>query len=160
MTRLAMIPENQFAEDFKELRRDIKAIKNAQRVGRDIMRPRVVQFLDGGGNPTAYDFVTALNIYGDGTRFDFTITFTADNQIEPWATPFYQVYYGNPNTPAAAEQVSGFNYISFSRTGERKIAYKGYVQNAVYLDVTLLYVKVYFYASDTGTLTLEEGYLD
>lgn len=160
MTRLAMLPDQQFAEDFKQLRRDIDEIKNAQRIGRDIMRPNVVQFLDGGGNPTPYDIVTTLNEWGDGTRADFTITFTADNQLEPWATPFYQVFYGNPNNPATPNQVSGFNYISFSRTGEKTIAYKGYVQTATFPDTTVLYVKVYFYATDSGTLLLEAGYID
>ena len=160
MTRLGMLPEQQFAEDFKQLRRDIEEIKNAQRIGRDIMRPRVVQFLDSGGNPTPYDIVTSLNQFGDGTRADFTITLNAYSQIEPWATPFYQIFYGNPNVPATPNQVSGFNYISFSRTGEGKIAYKGFAQNAVYLDTTVLYIKVYFYASDSGTLTLEQGYID
>jgi len=57
MTRLGLIPELSFAEDFKQLRRDVEAIKNAQRVGRDILKPKIIECLDGSGNPTVYDLV-------------------------------------------------------------------------------------------------------
>lgn len=57
MTRLGQVPELAFAEDFKQLRRDIEDIKKAQRIGRDILKPKIVEALDGSGNPTVYDLV-------------------------------------------------------------------------------------------------------
>lgn len=146
-----MLPDLQFAEDFKQLRRDIEEIKNAQRIGRDIMRPKIVECLDGSGNPTLYDLVTTLNEWGDGTSTDFTAKFIAQNQAEPWGSLFIKAYYGNPNTPVTAGQMSGFFYLSQGVTGRDSIGYKGSVTTQ-FMDTTLLYLKFFMYATDNGIL--------
>lgn len=150
MTRLNMIPEQQFAEDFRQLRRDIEEIKQAQRIGRDIMRPRIVECLDGNGNPTPYDLVTVPDGFGSGTSF--TATFTADNQQEPWGTLFVKAFYGSPGVPVQDGQMSGSFYLSQNNTNPGTIAYRGSIGTAVFMDTTLLYLKFYMYATDTGVL--------
>jgi len=152
MTRLNMIPEQQFAEDFRQLRRDIEEIKQAQRIGRDIMRPRIVECLDGNGNPTPYDLVTVPDGFGSGTRSKayFTATFTADNQQEPWGTLFVKAFYGSPGVPVQDGQMSGI--FSQQKTVPGAIGYRGFVGTANFGDTTVLYLKFYMYATDTGVL--------
>lgn len=154
MTRLGMVPEVQFAEDFKQLRRDIEQIKNAQRIGRDILKPKIVELLDEDGNPTQYDLVTELDIFG-GTRAQFTITFTADHQTEPWASPFLKLYYGNLNTPGNNTTVSASQFLNQSKTVEGKVAYNCVVSTKASPDPTLIYIKIYMYSTDTGTIETE-----
>lgn len=161
MTRLGMVPELAFAEDFKQLRRDVEAIKNAQRVGRDIVKPKLIEALDGSGNPTLYDAVATAVPDGFGgyqVRQDFVARFVANNQAEPWATPLYKLMYGNPATPATAGQTYGFSYIFLDdfRTDSGEISYHGWFGNNNYLDTTTIYLKVYFFATDQGVLTVTE----
>lgn len=156
MTRLGLIPELAFAEEFKSLRRDAEAIKNAQRVGRDILRPKIIEALDGSGNPTVYDVAATYDAITDSVRGYFTARFTADNQKEPWATPFYKLMFGSPATPASPGQTYGFSYpfIDDFRSEEGKFTYHGYFGNNLYPSSTPVYIKVYFYATDTGTLVV------
>lgn len=146
MSRLNMVPELQFAEDFKALRRDIEEIKNAQRIGRDVMRPRIIQ------TDQPYDLVTVPD--GFGTSTDFTVTFEADNQLEPWASLFVEGFYGSPSTPVQPGQMSGNFYLSQEKTQEGAIAYRGFLGTANFGDTTVLYLKFYMYATDTGTLEI------
>lgn len=159
MSRLGLVPELTFAEDYKELRRDLEAIKAAQRVGRDILRPKIIECLDGSGNPTAYDLVATAVPDGFGgytVRKDFAARFQADHQKEPWATPLYKLMYGDPNTPATAGQTFGFNYpwVDDFYNVPGRVTYHGYFGNNDFADPTSIYIKVYFYATDTGTLTV------
>lgn len=159
MTRLGLVPELAFAEDFKSLRRDVEAIKSAQRVGRDILKPKIIEALDGSGNPTVYDLVATAVPDGFGgyqVREFFTARFTAKSQKEPWATPFYKLMFGSPSTPAAPGQTYGFSYpyIDDFRSEEGKFTYHGYFGNNDYLSSTSVYIKVYFYATDEGVLTV------
>lgn len=158
MTRINMLPELQFAEDFKQLRRDIGEIKQAQRIGADIMKPKIIECLDVNGNPTQYDLVTTIDEWGYSSRAEFTAIFEADGQEEPWATPFYELFYGNPTTPVEPGKVSGFSYLSFSETGKGTIAYKGNLSTNDFQDTTTIYVKFYFYATDNGKLTVLSEY--
>lgn len=161
MTRLGLVPEQSFAEDFKQLRRDIEDIKNAQRVGRDILKPKIIECLDGGGNPTVYDLVTVPVPDGFGgyeNRVDFVARFVADHQTEPWCVPLFKLMYGNPSTPASPGQTYGFTYPYlddfFDEPG--KVSYWGYAGNNDFMSNVPIYVKVYFYSTDTGTLTVTE----
>lgn len=159
MTRLGLIPELAFAEDFKSLRRDVEDIKTAQRVGRDILKPKIVEALDGSGNPTVYDVVATAVPDGFGgyqVRAFFTAYFTAKSQKEPWATPFYKLMVGSPSTPASPGETYGFSYpfIDDFRAEEGKFTYHGYFGNNNYADSRSVYIKVYFYATDDGTLTV------
>lgn len=158
MTRLRMLPELQFAEDFKQLRRDIEEIKNAQRIGRDIMKPKIVEALDINGNPTEYDLVTVND--GFSNRTNFTVTLFADNQIEPWASLFVKFFYGNPSTPAAPGQTYGNFYLSNQKTNPGSISYRGTVGNNIFGDTTPVYVKFYMYATDTGTLEILPEFIE
>lgn len=160
MTRLRMLPEMQFAEDFKQLRRDIEEIKNAQRIGRDIMKPKIVECLDGSGNPTVYDIATTLTEFGDSTRAQFTMIFTADHQAEPWVTPFFKCFYGSLTNPASDTNIAGFNYLSQQATVEGQIGYKGSVSTNMFPDTTIIYVKFYAYATDTGVLEVLPEYIE
>lgn len=162
MTRLGMVPELTFAEDFKQLRRDIEAIKGAQRVGRDILKPKIIEALDGSGNPTLYD-IEAEAVYdpdfgGYNVRADFAARFQADHQLEPWATPLYKLMYGDPNTPATAGQTFGFSYpwVDDFYDEPGRVTYHGWFGNNNFGDSTSVFIKVYFYATDTGTLTVTE----
>lgn len=152
MTRLGLVPELTFAEDFRQLRRDIEEIKKAQRIGRDILKPKIIEALDGGGNPTAWDVQTQLNQSGDGQRADFTAIFTADHQKEPFAVPLFELYYGAPGTQPPAGSAFGNSYISFTNLQDGRIAYRGSFGTNNYMDVTKMYLKVYMFATDTGTL--------
>lgn len=158
MTRLGMVPEQQFAEDFKQLRRDIEEIKNAQRIGRDIMRPKIVECLDVNGNPTEYDLVTVND--GFNNRTDFTATLFADNQAEPWGTLFVKFFWGSPSNPAAPGQTYGSFYLSSAKTSRGSIAYRGSVGNNIFSDPTLVYVKFYMYATDTGRLEVLPEFIE
>lgn len=159
MTRLGLVPEQAFAESFRQLRRDVEDIKNAQRVGRDILRPKIIECLDGGGNPTAYDLIATAVPDGFGgydVRTDFAARFQADHQNEPWATPLYKLMFGNPSTPAAPGQTYGFSYpdIADFKDVPGRVTYHGWFGNNDYLSAVSVYIKVYFYATDTGTLTV------
>lgn len=158
MSRLGQVPELAFAEMFKTLRRDLEDIKTAQRIGRDIMRPKIVERLDGSGNPTVYDLVTSPD--GFGTSTNFTATLTAESQKEPWGTLFVKAYYGNTSTPVSAGQMSGNFYLSQGKTVEGKIGYRGFLGTANFGDTTLLYLKFYMYASDKGTLEVLNTWVD
>ena len=159
MSRLGLVPEMTFAEDFKQLRRDVEDIKSAQKVGRDILKPKIIQCLDGSGNPTVYDLVATAVPDGFGgytVRKDFAARFAADHQSEPWATPLYKLMYGNPSVPATPGQTFGFSYpwIDDFDNVPGRVTYHGYFGNNNYADATSIYIKVYFYATDTGTLTV------
>jgi hypothetical protein len=162
MGRLGLVPEQAFAEDFKQLRRDVEAIKNAQRVGRDILKPKIIECLDGGGNPTAYDIVaTAVaDPYGDGwtVRAEFVARFYADHQTESWGVPLFKIMRGSPSTPAAPGEAYGFTYpyLDDIHSNPGRVSYYGWFGNNDYYDNTSLYLKVYFYATDTGTLVVAE----
>lgn len=161
MSRLGLIPELAFAEDFKQLRRDIEDIKGAQRVGRDILKPKIIECLDGSGNPTQYDMVaTAVPDGFGGYRVtkNFVIRFQADHQDQPWGAPLYKLMWGNPTTPASPGQTGGFTYpyIADFNDDPGKVSYWGYFSNNIFDDTTTVYMKAYFYATDTGTLTITE----
>lgn len=160
MTRLGMVPELQFAEDFKQLRRDIEAIKTAQRIGRDIVKPKVIECYDGSGNPTVYDLASVLNQFGDGTSASFTMVFTADNQAEPWVTPFVKLYYGSIDNPGTDVNVYGFQYLSQQETTEGKIAYRGSFGTNLFPDTTIIYAKFYANATDTGVLEILPEFIE
>lgn len=161
MTRLGLIPEQTFAEDFKQLRRDLEDIKNAQKVGRDILKPKVIECLDGSGNPTVYDLVTVPVPDGFGgwdNRADFVARFVADHQDQPWGAPLYKLMFGSPSTPATPGQTYGFTYpyLDDFYNEPGKVSYWGYFGNNDFMSNVPIYIKVYFYATDTGTLTVTE----
>lgn len=158
MSRLGLVPELTFAEDFKQLRRDLEDIKAAQKVGRDILKPKIIQALDGNGNPTPYDLVaTPEVIFGNiQVREDFVIRFQADNQDQPWGVPLFKLMWGDADTPATPGQTYGFAYpyLNDFYNQPGKVSYWGYFGNNIFEDETPIYIKVYFYATDTGTLTV------
>lgn len=159
MSRLGLVSELAFAEDFKQLRRDVEAIKNAQRVGRDILKPKIIECLDGSGNPTVYDLVTVPvpNGFGGYTnRAHFVARFTAAHQYNPWGAPLYKLMFGSPSTPAAAGQTYGFTYpyMDDFLNVQGKVSYWGYFGNNDFMSAVPIYIKVYFYATDTGTLAV------
>lgn len=161
MGRLGLIPELAFAEDFKQLRRDVEAIKNAQRVGRDILKPKIIECLDGSGDPTIYDMVaTAVPDGFGGWRVtkDFVARFMADHQSQPWGAPLFKLMWGNPSTPASPGQTGGFTYpyLADMVGNPGLVSYYGFFSNNIFDDTTSVYIKVYFYATDTGTLTVTE----
>lgn len=156
MSRLGLLPEQAFAEDFKQLRRDIEEIKRAQRVGRDILKPKIVEAKNPDGTPTLYDVVATYDAVTDSVRAFFTARFIADTQEEPWATPIIKLMFGDPNTPAAPGQTYGFSYpyLDDFRTTKKKMSYHGYFGNNLFPGTQPVYLKIYFYATDTGTLTV------
>lgn len=156
MGRLGLVPELKFAEDFKQLRRDMEAIKNAQRVGRDILRPKMIEQLDGSGNPTEYDLVATYDAVADEVRTDFAIRFNADHQNEPWGAPLFKLMYGSPSTPASPGQTFGFAYpfLSDFKDIPGRMSFHGWFGNNTFGDHTSIYIKVYFYATDSGILTV------
>lgn len=156
MTRLGLVPELKFAEDFKQLRRDIENIKAAQRVGRDILKPKIIECLDG-GDPTEYDLVATYDAVDDDVHADFVVRFTADHQTQTWGVPLFKLMYGSPGTPATPGQASGFTYPYFADFEDEpgKVSYYGWFDGN-FGDHTSIYIKVYFYATDTGTLTVTE----
>lgn len=159
MTRLGLIPEQAFAEDFRQLRRDVEDIKRAQRVGRDILKPKIIECLDGGGNPTAYDLVATAVPDGFGgytVRSDFAVRFQADHQDNPWGAPLYKLMWGSPSTPATPGQTYGFTYpfLDDFLGVPGKVTYHGWFGNNIYGDATTVYMKAFFYSTDTGTLTV------
>lgn len=159
MTRLNMIPEEQFAEDFRQLRRELEEIKQAQRIGRDIIRPQIIECLDVNGNPTVYDLVANTpDGFGGFLQQAFVATLEADHQEDVFAIPIYVIYYNTPgNLPALTSDVSGFSYLNFdpAKNSAKKISYSGYFGDNVFPFDHVTYLKVYFYATDTGTLTVE-----
>lgn len=158
MTRLGMLPDQQFAEDFRQLRRDIEEIKNAQRIGRDIIKPKIVECLDVNGNPTTYDLVTVADAFG--SDINFTVTLFAENQAEPWGSLFVKGFYGSPTVPVQNGQMSGFFYMSQGKTNPGSIGYKGFAGTAQFEDTTLIYLKFYMYATDNGTLEVLPEYIE
>lgn len=157
MTRLGLVPELKFAEDFKQLRRDIADIKGAQRVGRDILKPKIIECLDGSGNPTVYDVIAPTTPDGFGgynTRAFFTAYFEARSQKQPWATPFYKLMIGSPTNPAGPGETYGFSFpwIDEFRDDDGTFTYHGYFGNNNFADSRPVYLKVYFYATDEGEL--------
>lgn len=160
MSRLGLIPELTFAEYFKQLRRDIAEIKTAQRIGRDIIKPKIVECLDVDGNPTEYDLVTVVDEFGFGSDIDFTATLFAENQQQPWGSLFVKGFYGSPGVPVTDGQMSGFFYLSQGKTNPGSIGYRGSAGTAQFEDTTLLYLKFYMYATDNGTLEVLPEYIE
>lgn len=152
MSRLDLIPAYAFSADFRELRRQIEEIKQQQRIGRDVLRTKIIECLDGDGNPTLYDKAGIWN--GDRYYADFVATFTADHQLEPWATPIFVVSIGDPYTAPGASEIAGNSYLNFANTVEGKIAYSGGFGTNNFGDTRQVYLKVYFYATDTGVLVV------
>lgn len=155
------MPELTFAEDFKQLRRDLEDIKNAQKIGRDILKPKLIECLDGGGNPTVYDLVTVPVPDGFGgwdNDMDFVLRFVADHQDQPWGAPLFKLMYGNPSTPATTGQTYGFTYPYLDDFYDEpgKVSYYGWFGNNDFASSVPIYIKVYFYATDTGTLSVVE----
>lgn len=156
MGRLDLLPENDFITQFKQLQADLEQIKTAQRSGRDIWKPKIVECLDGGGNPTAYDLVAnEPDGFGGYLLRNFRASMVADTQEDVWATPIFKMFYGNPSTPSTSGQAAGFCYLDFPTTTTKEIGYKGYFGDNVYPFDHLVYIKVYFYATDTGILTVQ-----
>lgn len=155
MTRLDLDPNN-FAGQVQGLQADLLAIKNAQRSGKDIWKPHVVECLDAFGNPTLYDLVAPWDgIVGDNATRNFIATFTATTQKQPFAVPVYVVYYGAPGVlPPANNYIAGFSYLDFNPRGPGQIAYSGHFGTNFYPDNNNVYLKAYFYATDTGTLNV------
>lgn len=155
MTRLDLDPNN-FAAQFKALRTDLEQIKNAQRSGKDIWKPHVIECLDGSGNPTVYDLAALWDgVVGDNAVRNFIATMTADNQDEVFAIPVYRVYYGAPGQlPPANNYIAGFSYLEFTVNGNKQIAYSGHFGTNFFPDNNNVYLKVYFLATDTGTLSV------
>lgn len=155
MTRLGQVPELAFAEMFKSIRRDIQEIKNPQRVGRDILRPKVIEALDGDGNPTVYDLVSTPEEFSN--RAAFELIFTANNQTQPFFSPFVKLSFGSPTIPALPSDVYGFTYPDTQSLDDvGSLRYTGYFGNNIFEDDTLVYAKFYAYATDFGTLTINE----
>jgi hypothetical protein len=152
MSRLDL-DQNNFAAQFKALRTDLEQIKAAQRSGKDIWKPHVVECLDGSGNPTVYDLVATYDAgFGFATR-NFIATMTADHQDDVFAIPVYVVYYGTPgHLPAHTSDIAGFSYLDFTENDPKQIAYTGHFGTNVFMDPVNAYMKVYFYATDSGTL--------
>lgn len=152
MNRLDLQPDKNFVAEVKQLNTDVTDIKNAQRVGKDVLRPKIIEALSG-GNPTVYDLTTNNN-----NLKGFRAIFQADHQLEPWATPLYKVTIGTVDGLPAPNDIAGFSYIDFENLGEGKIAYTGYFGANNFGDNRNVYLKVYFYATDTGVLTIEETF--
>lgn len=156
MGRLELLPENDFVAQFKQLQADLLQIKNAQRSGRDIWKPKIVECLDGSGNPTAYDLVANIpDGFGGYDLRQFRASMVADNQLDVWAVPVFKMFYGNSSTPATDGQTAGFCYLDFPTTTTKEIGYSGYFGDNQFPNNHLVYLKVYFYATDTGILTVQ-----
>jgi hypothetical protein len=155
MTRLDLDPNN-FAGQVQALQADLLALKTAQRSGKDIWKPHIVECLDGAGNPTLYDLVAPWDgIVGDNASRNFIATMTADHQDDVFAIPLFKVYYGAPGVlPPASNYIAGNNYLAFAPLPPKKIAYAGHFGTNFYPDNNNAYLKVFFYATDTGTLSV------
>lgn len=155
MSRLGFAPDNLFAEDFKKLRADLEQIKTAQRSGRDIFVPKIVECLDINGDPTVYDLQAPSDGFG-GFFTNFVASMAADNQDEVWAVPIFKILKNSPIVPADpdVDNSGGFCYLDFPSTFDKSIGYAGYFAGDSFYGITALYLKVYFYATDTGVLTV------
>lgn len=154
MSRLELAPDNAFSADFRELRRQIEEIKGAQRIGRDVLTPKIIECLNPDGTPTLYDKAGIWQPDQERYYADFVATFTADHQLEPWATPIFKVSIGTPTTAPGANDIAGNSYLNFANTMPGKIAYSGGFGTNIYGDTRQVYLKVYFYATDTGVLVV------
>lgn len=155
MNRLDLDPQVSFAEDFKKMITDLEQIKTAQRSGKDIFVPKIVERLDINGNPTQYDLAASTpDGFGGMEARNFIASLQADHQEEVWAVPIFKMYIGTPTTPASSSDIAGFAYLDFPTTIPGKIGYSGYFRNNGFADLRVVYLKVYFYATDTGVLTV------
>lgn len=154
MSRLGLIPENAFSEDFRTLRRMIEDIKATQRIGRDVVRPKIIECYNPDGTPTLYDKAGIWNAEQERYVADFLAVFTADHQLEPWATPFFKMAIGDPYTAPGANDIAGNSYLNFANTVPKKFGFSGSFGTNQYLDTRQVYLKVYFYATDTGVLVV------
>jgi len=155
MTRLDLTPDNDFATQFKQLQADLEQIKTAQRSGRDIWKPKIVECLDGFGNPTSYDLVANIpDGFGGYSLRNFIASMVADTQEDVWAVPIFKLFWNSPSNPSSSGQSAGFCYLDFPTTDFKQIGYKGYFGDNVFPFDHLVYIKVYFYATDTGVLTV------
>lgn len=148
MNRLDLIPSNDFVSQFKKANSDVIDIKNAQRVGRDVLKPKIVEVLSA-GTPTVFDLHTSMQAF-----VDFKAVFVADHQENPWATVFYKTTIGTIDNPPAGGDIAGFSYIDFDELGPGKIGYIGFFGANMFGDNRDIWLKVYFYATDTGVLTV------
>lgn len=149
MTRIPLLPDQNFVTEVKKLETDITDIKNAQRVGKDVLVPKIIEAYSG-GVPTTYDLFTDNN-----NLLEFRAIFQADHQLETWATPLYKVTIGTIDGVPAPNDIAGFSYLDFDYLGDGQIAYTGHFGANNFGDNRGVWLKVYFYATDTGTLTVE-----
>lgn len=161
MSRLNLVPELKFSEDFKQLRRDIQEIKKAQRIGRDIVRPKVIEAYEMDGvTPTEYDVETEDYDAGGGiinTAIQFRVTFIANHQTEPFANPQFKLMVNaEKRQPVAADNIYAFAYLDVENVELGKISYLGQViANTTFDDVEDVFLKIYMYATDTGLITIK-----
>lgn len=156
MSRLELLPVNDFATQFKKLMSDVEQIKGAQATGKDIFVPKIVQCYEiDGVTPTVYDLVAPSDGFG-GFYTSFVASMMADNQDEVWAVPIFQILKNNPIVPAvpSVDHAGGFCYLDFPTTYDKSIGYTGSFTGDSFYGITDLYLKVYFYATDTGTLSV------
>lgn len=150
MSRIELIPENYFATQFKQLRRDLEQIKNAQRIGRDIVVPIVTEVQPVAG----YDFKANDDGFG-GQTANFTVLFEADHQEQPWGLPYFRFFVNTPTTPATPANAIGGSFAYYqAEILPGQIAYIGFVGGLDFNGVDDLWVKTYFYGTDTGVLTV------
>lgn len=150
MSRIELIPENAFATEFKQLRQELENFKNTQRVGKDVVVPFVIEVEPAAG----YDIQADPEVGGQYLA-DYEILFEADHQESPWGVPFVRYFVNGPTTPALnSHNIGGTMHINIAEIQPGRIGYTAFAGGLEFNGVFSLYIKVYFYATDTGVLTV------
>lgn len=150
-----------------EARRDLKDFKSRQFIGRDVVRPQIVERYVSPGVLTHHDIEGEFEDQGSFQLWGAsgTIEFIPDHQIQGFAD-WYVEYFVDPalNPPPPPPDVNSFNYTveilpDFLR--DDRIVYS-FVANSTNIEdptIDRMWMKLSFYATDTGTfdINLTEG---
>lgn len=145
-----------------DTRRDLKDLKTRQLIGRDVVRPQIVQRYVSPGVPTHHDIEGVFEDFGgfQGWSAGGTIEFIPDHQSQGFAD-WYVEYFVDPdlNPPPPPPDVNSFEFTveilpEFLR--EDRIVYD-FIASSLNIEeptIDRMWMKLLFYATDTGTFDI------
>lgn len=151
MNRLELLPENDVVATLKKALDDIEQIKQKQFIGSDSLRPQILS-----SNKT-YDFTAELDTFNPIPPLyyvAFIITFTADNQLNPYTRPFAELF-DLSGTPFPYSSLDLYNVNELTQASlSPYVDDKTTVQQFIVRSASQFRLKLYLQASDKGNYSL------
>lgn len=146
MTRIELLPENDVVTTLKKALADIEELKQVQRLGRDSLRPQIIS------SANTIDFIAEQDPYNPPYPFHcwFLLTFTADNQLNPYTRVFAEVFDMSDN-PLAYSSLTLYDVFEGNYNADDGVTR----QQLIVDSATPFKLKFYIQASDRGSYDIE-----